>query len=122
MKNWTVLFFLMMVFPVAAQTAGGDTSRTGLATGDSALLSLKTPRDTLGELVMEEIEIIGKVEKPSVIIVPKRMEPEIEDAELERSFQQEVKEGVGEIPKPTEELQKVDPVRSIKKTVVRKRK
>ncbi len=74
-----------------------------------------------GELVLEAIEIQGKIERPGVIIVPKRVEPEIEEIELERSFQQEVKEEMGQIPEPEQELQSVDRVESIKKTIQKER-
>ena len=54
--------------------------------------------------------------------MPKRVEPEIGEIALERSFNKEVKEGVGEIPKPEKELRRLDRIESIKKTVERKRK
>jgi len=80
-------------------------------------------RDTVQrDLVFEVIEIQGEVEKPGVIIIPRRLEPELNQVELERSFKKEMKDGIGEIPKPTQELKKVDRVESIKKAVQRKRK
>ena len=57
-----------------------------------------------------------------MIIMPKRVEPNLEKMELERSFDRELKEGIGEIPKPENALKRVDRVKSIKKTVERKRK
>jgi len=79
--------------------------------------------DTLnGEMVLGVIEIKGRVEKPGVIIISRRVEPDIGEIKLERSFEKEVKEGVGEIPKPEKELRQLDRVKSIKKTVERKRK
>jgi len=74
------------------------------------------------ELVLDVIYIMGNVEKPGVIIVPKRVEPELPEVELDRSFKREVKEGIGDIPKLEEELGKVERVQSIKKTIGRKRK
>ena len=80
-------------------------------------------QDTVeGELVLETIEIKGKVEKPGVIILPNRVQPELKKVELKRSFEKEVKEGVGEIIQPKKELREVEKVKSIKKTVGRKRK
>ena len=70
---------------------------------------------------MEIIEIQGKIERPGVIIVPKRVETEIEEIELERSFQQEVKEEIGQIPEPDRELQQVDRIESIKETIQKER-
>ena len=78
--------------------------------------------DADGEMVLETIEIKGNVEKPGLIIMPKRVEPELSDVDLERNFEREVKEGVGEIIKPEDEMNRVDRVKSIKKTVERERK
>ena len=74
-----------------------------------------------GELVLDAIEIKGRVDKPSVIIMPKRIEPEVGEVELERDFEQELKEGIGEIPKPEDDMNKVERVQSIKKAVERDR-
>lgn len=80
-------------------------------------------QDTVeGELVLETIEITGKVEKPGVIIMPSRVEPDLKKVELDRSFEKELKEGVGEIIEPKKELRQVEKVKSIKKTVGRERK
>lgn len=80
------------------------------------------PDSSAEEIVLDVIYIKGNVEKPGVIVMPKRVEPELEEVELERSFKREVKEGIGDIPKPEKELRKVERVESIKKTVKRKRK
>lgn len=99
-----------------AQTVGQDsTNRQVVARADSS-------RNSSGEMILEEIEIRGKVEKPGVIILPKRVEPELSDVELKRSFKKEVEKGVGEILKPEKELGSVERIKSIKKTVERKRK
>ena len=98
-----------------AQTVIADTTRTSV--------EAETVVDSEnGEMLLGVIEIKGKVEKPGVIIMPKRVEPKIAEMDLERSFSKEVKEGVGEIPKPERELRRVDRIESIKKTVERKRK
>ena len=98
-----------------AQTMIADTTRTSV--------EAETVVDSEnGEMLLGVIEIKGKVEKPGVIIMPKRVEPKIAEMDLERSFSKEVKEGVGEIPKPERELRRVDRIESIKKTVERKRK
>jgi hypothetical protein len=98
------------------QNTDQDTSRTQKV---RRLASQDTSRQ---ELVFDDIEVKGKVEKPGVIIIPKRLEPELSQVELERSFEKEMKDGIGEIPKPTRELKRVDRVESIKKAVERKRK
>ena len=112
----TMLCFLCFGSFVSAQTVSDTTQQRLVA-------SHMTSVDTLvDELVFDPIEIQGKVDRPGVIIMPKRIEPEIGEIELERSFQKEVKEGIGEIPKPEDELRRLERVKSIKKTVERKRK
>ena len=98
-----------------AQTMVADTTLTNAETETAA-------DSEQGEMVLGVIEIKGKVEKPGVIIMPKRVEPHMAEMDLERSFNKEVKEGVGEIPKPERELRRMDRIESIKKTVERKRK
>ena len=73
------------------------------------------------ELFLDEIEIKGKVEKPSVIIMPKRIDPEVGEVQLEREFEQELKEGMGEIPQVEDETNRVENVQSIKKALNRDR-
>jgi hypothetical protein len=100
---------------VTASTARQDT------TGQQMRSQMAQQNQSEDEIVLDVIEIKGRIEKPGVIIMPKRVEPEIGEVDLERSFTQEVKEGIGEIPKPEEELQRVDRIKSIKKAVKRKR-
>ena len=111
------MFFVILSNSVFGQSAVKDTTKTKTD-------SLRTtPADTVnGELVLEAIEIKGRVEKPSVIIMPRRIEPEMGDVALERSFDKEVKEGSAEMKQLGKELNKVDRVKNIKKTVERKRK
>ena len=73
------------------------------------------------ELYLDEIEIKGKVEKPSVIIMPKRIDPEVGEVQLEREFEKELKEGMGEIPQVEDETNRVEDVKSIKKALNRDR-
>ncbi len=101
---------------VKGQEAVQDSSRRGLrmtAAGDTSATE---------ELVLDEIQIRGRIERPSVLIMPKRVEPELEEVELDRSFKKEVKEGVGEVPTPDRELGRVDRVQNVKKTIKKKRK
>ena len=74
------------------------------------------------EIVLDSIDIKGHVDKPGVIILPKRVEPKIKEKELERDFNSEVRQGVGEIVEPKEALQQVEPIKSIKKTIEKDRK
>jgi len=92
-------------------------------TTKQAVTPVKTKPDTSdSELILDAIQITGSVDKPGVIIMSKRIEPELKKIDLERSFEREVKQGVGEITKPNEELRKVEGVKSIKKSVNKKRK
>ena len=95
-----------------------------LAQGDPAAADTTqqiTPPSTEEEIVLEDIEIRGRVDKPGVIILPKRIEPEVQELDLDRSFQQEVKNGIGEIPGPDRMLRQLEQVESIKKAVEKKR-
>jgi hypothetical protein len=73
------------------------------------------------EIVLDSIEIVGRVEKPGVIILPKRVEPQIQEKDLERDFNNELRQGVGEIVEPREDLQRVEPLVSIKKAIEKRR-
>ncbi|MCJ7813395.1 hypothetical protein MUP95_08805 [bacterium] len=123
--KFRVIYYFVLLFVSAglifskslfAQTGYQDTTQ------QSNQNQAVEPQDsTGGEMVLEVIEIRGKIEKPSVIIVPKRVEPEIGEIELERSFQQEVKGETGQIPEPEKELQQVDRIESMKKTIQKER-
>lgn len=115
-QGWGVIMVMGLFLGVGnvmaqSNTVGQDTSKT----------AVKPPVNN-GEMVLEDINIQGKIEKPGVIIVPKRVESELKEKELERSFKKELREGVGEFAKPQKELRKVDHVKSIKKAIERKRK
>jgi hypothetical protein len=79
------------------------------------------PPPESGEVLLEEIEIKGRVDKPGVIILPRRIEPEVQEIDLDRSFQNEVKNGIGEIPGPDHMLRQLEQVESIKKAVEKER-
>ncbi len=57
----------------------------------------------------------------SVMIIPRRVEPELKERELSRSFQTELKQG-GTIVKPENELRNVERVKSIRKAMEKERK
>lgn len=111
----SILFFLLFIGIASAQTVKKDSIKTVAS-------QVKSAEATNGELVLDVIEIKGRVEKPGVIIMPKRVETDMGELALERSFKKEVREGMGEIPKPEKELRQLDQIKSIKKTVERKRK
>jgi hypothetical protein len=73
------------------------------------------------ELILETIDIKGEVDQPGVIFMPKRIEPELSDVDLERSFEDELKSGTGDVPSPVESKHHVEDVKDVKKIVKRKR-
>ncbi|MBN2102706.1 hypothetical protein JW835_01555 [bacterium] len=102
------LFLMAAVFAQENSTsASQDSSQTGFQGN--------------GELILDEIEIQGQIEKPGVIVLPRRVDPEIGQVELGRSFDNELKNGVEALPKPDKVLGQVDDVKSIKKAVERQR-
>lgn len=113
-------FCLLVAWPVRVQAQSTRPDSTRAVRGAVKSATSAKPDTVKGELVLDDIFIQGKVEKPGVIIVPKRVEPELKEKELDRSFKKELREG--EIMKPKEELRRVDQVESIKKAVERKRK
>lgn len=75
-----------------------------------------------GDIVLDEIFVEGKVSKPGVMIVPKRLEPKLKERQLQRSFQNELSNKENGVYKPKKELHKVDRVQSIKKALEKERK
>jgi len=118
-----VMLLILSMLHAAAQ--GREPGKTP-ATADSVKIFSPAPAkgDTAGnpgEIQLEEIQIQGEVEKPSVIILPKRIEPEVEDDGLDRSFSKEIKKNSDEVPKPDKAISQVEPVKSIKKELEKKR-
>jgi hypothetical protein len=115
---WILTFCggLVLISEAETQTVEQDSTKKQIS------MEAASTMDSSGEMILDVIEIKGKVEKPGVIIMPKRVEPELSDVELKRSFKKEVEEGSGDILKPDKELGSVDHIKSIKKTVERKRK
>lgn len=111
------ILFLMITGIVTAQETKVDTSAAS-----SVKVAKSGNNGDSEEMVLDVIEIKGHVEKPGVTIIPKRIEPEMEEKDINRSFDDEVKKGVGEILTPDEALREVDRVKSIKKTLEKKRK
>ncbi len=108
-----------------SQTVKQDTSKTAkpklLAANIVKTDSVKVD-STSGDLILDEIKIEGEIEKPGVILIPKRLEPKLQEKGLNRSFKEELKNNNGEIIKPTKELRKVERVESIRQTLEKKRK
>jgi hypothetical protein len=112
MRLTFIILFSLAVCVFSAAPSAEDTTKS---------VSKKSAGAGGKEITLDEIDIQGVVEKPSVIIVPKRIEPDLKEKELSRSFEQEVRESTGDIPKQDEPLRKVEPAPSIKKTMEKKR-
>jgi len=110
-KKWYV--FLVLFLPTVLFA---DDNPAQLDTTQQAI----SPNEA-EEIVLDDIEIKGRVDRPGVIILPKRIEPEVQEIDLDRSFQQEVKNGIGEIPGPDRMLRQLEQVESIKKAVEKER-
>ncbi|MBN1781431.1 hypothetical protein JW948_09920 [bacterium] len=108
-----LLCFVLLLLPATGWCQNHDVQTSG----DS---SVTAPGDD-GELILDDIEIQGQIEKPGVIVLPKRVNPEIEEVELGRSFDDELKKGVDVAPQAGDALGQVEDVKSIKKAVERKR-
>ena len=106
----------------ATDSLGWVSLRSDSATGPMAVRRTTRPDSASGEILLQDIEIKGNVEKPGVVVLPKRLEPETEGMDLDRDFEKELKKGTSEVPKPEEELQRVERVESIKKAINKKRK
>ena len=123
MKYLHSLIFIGFVFILLIPQSLNAFERVETDTTDT-LTQVQDTADNDGdgdEIILDDIEIIGQVEKPGVIIFPKRIEPDLPEVELERSFQRELKEGMGEFVKPDEELSQIENVQSIKEAVEKKR-
>jgi len=124
MKGRLTLFLVLLILFSSMGLIAGDAVQSAVPDSTGTIDSVKTAASAAnveGEIILDEIQITGKVEKPGVIIMPKRIEPELDKLTLKRSFQKEVKESMGDMPKPESVLQEIDHVKSIKKTVERKR-
>jgi hypothetical protein len=116
----TVGMFLLMAENGQAQNNNSDSTRTKIGY-KPANTTVNDSSNTGDVLVLDSIEIRGRVQKPGVLLVPKRVAPEMGKMELNRSFDQELK-AAGDIPKVDKELRKVERVKSVKKAVEKKRK
>jgi hypothetical protein len=130
MKRFSIaVFFMLSMLHAAAQgrEPGAVSPPVVPAAADSLNLPRKVaaPKDTAARgnvIQLDEIRIEGEVETPSVIILPKRIEPEMQGDSLNRSFSQEIRKNTDEIPTPDKAINRVEPVKSIKKEIEKKRK
>lgn len=75
------------------------------------------------EMELESISIEAIIEKPNVDIIPKRIEPELEEVEfVERSFERELKEAPKDMLLLDDDLDRVAKLEGIKKILEKKKK
>ena len=111
-----ILLIVLLPFCGAfSQSAAKDTAKI------KETVPQKSVQDTSGVLILEDIQIHGEVQSPGVMIIPRRVEPELKERELSRSFQTELKQG-GTIVKPEDELRSLERVKSIRKALEKERK
>jgi hypothetical protein len=130
----SIVYVLMCFLPVAglAQTASGnqpqpaahDTLKPKTAKPEPATQAAKA--DTakpIQEMELESISIEAIVEKPNVDIIPKRVEPELEEVEfVERSFERELKEAPKDLLLLDDDLDRVAKLEGLKKVLEKKKK
>jgi len=102
-----------------AQPAKSDTVR---AKPDAAPAKPDTAK-AAAEMELESISIEAIIEKPNVDIIPKRVEPELEEVEfVERSFARELKEVPKDLLLLEDDLDRVAKLEGIKKMLEKKKK
>jgi len=75
------------------------------------------------EMELESISIEAIIEKPNVDIIPKRVEPELEEVEfVERSFDRELKEVPKDLLLLDDDLDRVARLEGLKKLLEKKKK
>lgn len=119
----TMLWFLP-VFGLAQtktpqpQTTQADTVHAKPKAAATKLDTAKAPV----EMELESISIEAIIEKPNVDIIPKRMEPELEEVEfVERSFERELKEVPKDMLLLEDDLDRVAKLEGIKKMLEKKK-
>jgi hypothetical protein len=116
---WTVVFAAAAVLPAVGATGGATIDSAGVSIRKDPVSSGRPASD---EILLDDIDIQGEAEKPSVIILPKRVEPDVPRSEPERSFGEEVrKAAIGDADHADRAIGVLEPVKSIKKTVEKNR-
>ncbi len=128
------IFVLMWFLPALglAQTASDkpkpatpDTTKaTKNAKPDTATPTAKSDTAKANEeMELESISIEAIIEKPNVDIIPKRLEPELEEVEfVERRFDRELKEAPKDMLLLDDDLDRVARLEGIKKLLEKKKK
>lgn len=83
---------------------------------------IENKADTVSsELILNEIRIKGQIDRPNVIVIPKRVKTDVVKIDLKRNFKEEVNQADGDIPELNKELRKIEKIKSINKAVNKKR-
>jgi hypothetical protein len=127
MKRTFMLFCVLSFFPAlaAAQTAASETKADTLKSKSPASLlrAAKPDSAAVQETELEAIAIEAVIEKPNVDIIPKRIEPELEEVEfVERSFDRELKEVPKDLLLLDDDLDRAAKLDGIKKHLENKKK
>jgi len=114
--NKIILFLIFLgciiVGDVTAQNRKKDTKKT------KTKEIIENKVDTVSnELILDEINIKGELDRPNVIILPKRVEANVKKIDLERKFSKEINKAEGEIPELQEKLREIENIESIKKAL-----
>jgi hypothetical protein len=110
-----------MLLPANTRAQDAKSDSTQVKKPEQTAAVVRDSSNAENIIVLDSIEIRGRVQKPGVLLVPKRVAPEMGKIELNRSFDKELKEAGG-LPRVEKELRKVDRVESVKKAVEKERK
>ena len=112
---WTAIIFMVVLFCAPSFCFCQDTTRTEV---DSSTV-VQEPE----EQVLSVISIIAVVDKPSVVILPRRVKPKFESAPfLTRDFNKELKEVPAQLLTVDEELESAKKIKKLKKILVKNKK
>lgn len=122
-----MLFCVLSFFPAlaAAQTAASGSKADTLKSKSpaSSTRAAKPDSAAMQETELETIAIEAVIEKPNVDIIPKRIEPDLEEVEfVERSFDRELKEVPKDLLLLDDDLDRAAKLEGIKKHLENKKK
>jgi len=116
---------LAQTAPDKPKPAAPDTVKAAVSKKETPPAKATTPDSAKAreEMELEAIAIEAIIEKPNVNIIPKRLEPELEDMEfVERSFDRELKEVPRDLLLLDDDLDRVARLEGLKKLLEKKKK
>jgi len=109
--------------PAAPDTVKLMTASKNLKPDSAAQSTRPDSAKSKEEMELESISIEAIIEKPNVDIIPKRIEPELEEVEfVERSFDRELKEVPKDLLLLDDDLDRVARLEGLKKMLEKKKK